>query len=117
MARRWRGATRAFPGVQADVVVIVASSKKGGLITIVLLDPETQHSGLKGNGAIKVGDLEVDMTDAGRGVNGGHWDLLCIDTSIRRRNGQTSCHCAQILRKKSPRTGGGPGASATGTQL
>jgi hypothetical protein len=115
MAGGWGGATGAFPSVQANVVVVIACGKEGGLVAVMLLDAKAKDAGIKGDGAVKIGDLEVDMTDTGGGVSSWHFGLLCVYANIRPICGQTSGCFAQVLRKKvPPDPGAGPRANAAG---
>jgi hypothetical protein len=61
---RWRGTTGAFPGVEADVVMVAASGKKSGLAAEALGEFKTQNIAIKSERAVKVRDLEMDMADA-----------------------------------------------------
>ena len=53
--RGWRAALR-LPGVQPDMVVIAASRKKGGVVTVTLHDLEPEEAGIEADGAVKVRD-------------------------------------------------------------
>ncbi len=62
--RGWGGA-QAFPGVEADVVVIAPRREKSRALAYARLDREAQHLGVEGYGAVEIGHLEMDMADAG----------------------------------------------------
>jgi hypothetical protein len=69
----WRsGATLALPGVEADVVVIAACGEEGRRIAHPLREFEAENVAVEGECAVEVGDLEVDVTDAGLRVDGAH---------------------------------------------
>jgi hypothetical protein len=69
-AGRGRASATAFPGVEADVVMVAAGGDEGGLGAEALLEFEPEHAAVKGEGAVKVGDLEVNVTDADGGMEG-----------------------------------------------
>ena len=69
--RRGRAA-KAFPCVQGNVVVVSTCRQKRGRITHPLRDGESQDVAVKGKRSIQVGDLEMDMSDAGLWMNGRH---------------------------------------------
>lgn len=68
--RRRRRAAGAFPGVQADVMVVATGADEGRLRAEALLELEAEHAAIKSEGAIKVGDLEVNVTDADARIDG-----------------------------------------------
>jgi hypothetical protein len=69
-----RGAAGAVPGVQADVMVVSAGEEEGGAGAVTLCHFETQHVAIECDCAVKIGDLQVNVADAGLGVNGVCWD-------------------------------------------
>ena len=56
VAERCWGAAAALPSVETDVMVVSASGKKGGLVSVLLLQLEAEHAGIEGDGSVKVGD-------------------------------------------------------------
>ena len=68
MSRR-RATAAALPGVQAEVVV-AAGGEEGGLVAPALGDLKAGDVVVEGDGAFYVGDLEVDVADAGLGLMG-----------------------------------------------
>ena len=60
----------AIPRVQADVMVVASSADEGGLGAVALLEFQSQNTAVEIEGAIKVGDLEVDMADIDPGIDG-----------------------------------------------
>ena len=74
-AGRGRLAAEALPGVEADVVVVAAGGEEGGGVADALGDLEAEDAVVEGEGAVEVGDLEVDVADAGLRVDGG-WALM-----------------------------------------
>ena len=59
------------------MVVIAASRQKGGLVAVLLLQLESEHSRVEGDRPVEVGDFQVDMADAGARRDGvGHDGLL-----------------------------------------
>jgi len=76
---RGRGAGLAFPGVEADVVVVTAGGDEGGLVAVALGELEAEDVDVEVESAFEVGDFEVDVADASVGVDGGrggHMDLI-----------------------------------------
>src|SRR4051794_30053794 len=63
-------AAPALPGVEADVVVVAAGRDEGGLGAIALHQREAEHAAIEIEGALDVGDLEVDVADPGAGRDG-----------------------------------------------
>ena len=59
-----RGAAAAFPGVEADVVMVTAGGDERGLRAEALHEFEAEHVAVEGERAVEVGDLEVDVADA-----------------------------------------------------
>src|SRR5665213_916054 len=64
-----RLAPAAFPGVEPDVVVVAAGRDKGGLGAIALNELEAEDAAIKGERAVEIGDLEVDMANAHAGID------------------------------------------------
>jgi hypothetical protein len=64
-------ATAAFPGVEADVMMVSTRRDEGGLGAVALGELETEDAAVEGEGALQVGHLEVDVADADGGVDGG----------------------------------------------
>ena len=68
----WRGfAATAFPGVEADVVMITAGGDKRGLGAVALGELETEDAAVEGEGALQIGHLQMNVADADAGVDGG----------------------------------------------
>src|SRR5947209_3935372 len=63
-ARRSRLPVLALPGVEADVVVVAASGEEG-CAPEVEEQVEAQVVAIEADSALQVGDLEVDVSDAG----------------------------------------------------
>ncbi len=63
-AGRWRASAFAFPGVQSDVMVVAAGRQKCRLAPVSLREFEAEHVPVKRERPIKVGHLQMDMTDA-----------------------------------------------------
>ena len=68
-ARRRRRAAVAFPGVEADVVVVAAGRDERGARAVALHHLEPEHAAIEGEGPLEVGDLEVDVADAHAGID------------------------------------------------
>ena len=64
----------AFPGIQADVVVIAAGRYERGTRTQALRQLKPQHAAIKLKRAIEIGHLEMNMANASAGDDGG-WIL------------------------------------------
>ena len=65
---RWRSAG-AFPGVEADVVVIAAGAEERGMIAHARGQLETQHAGVERQGPVEVRDLQVNVADIYTGID------------------------------------------------
>src|SRR6266516_6424111 len=74
-ARGGRLPVLALPGVEADVVVIAACGEEGGAPQIEE-QVEAQVVAIETDCALQIGDLEVNVSDAGLGWDGwlGHGD-------------------------------------------
>jgi len=70
-AGRRRVSVEAFPGVEADVVVVSAGGDERGAVAEGLHELEAEDADIEVERALKVGDLKVDVTDADGGVDGG----------------------------------------------
>ncbi len=75
-AGRRRPSAKALPGIEADMVMIAACRDEGRLVTIGLHQGETQHTAIKVQRTLKVGDLQVDMADFCTGIDGPEGRLL-----------------------------------------
>ena len=71
-----RRAAEAFPGVEANVVMVATCGDERGTVAEALHQLEAQHTAVEAKGAFQVGDLEMDMADADIGVNG-EWVHQC----------------------------------------
>ena len=69
-ARRRRMAAFAFPGVEADVVVIAAGRNERRARAHALHHLEAEHAAIEAERAIEIGDLEMNMPDPGAGDDG-----------------------------------------------
>jgi hypothetical protein len=69
-AGRGRGSAATLPGVQAEVVVVAAGGDEGGGAAVALGKLEAEDAAVEGEGALEVGDFEVDMADAYAGMDG-----------------------------------------------
>src|SRR5438132_10474075 len=58
-----------FPGVQSDMMMITTSREKRRLLPVALREFESQHVTIEHNCAIKVGDLQMNVSDADVRVN------------------------------------------------
>ncbi len=65
-----RMATGTFPRVQPNVMMVAAGREKGRLISKSLHEEKPRNIPIKTDGAIEIGDLEVDVADAGSRGNG-----------------------------------------------
>src|SRR3989338_5968170 len=118
MAGAGWGAAFAFPGVQPDMVVIAPRRQKSRLPAVTLGEGKPKDAGVKADGTLKVRDLQMDVADAGVGMDGRHNGLLgpmvCswlnITTALEF---STGCKCTSLARagkKRPPDRGTGPGA-------
>lgn len=64
-------AAEAFPGVQADVMMIAARRDEGRLRAEALHQREAEHAAIERQRTLQIRDLEMDMADAGSGGDGG----------------------------------------------
>ena len=65
----------AFPGIQADVVMIAPRADEGGLAAEALLQLEAEDAAIEGEGAVDIGNLEMNVADIDAridGAGGGH---------------------------------------------
>ena len=69
-ARRRRGPVEALPGVEPDVVVIAARRDEGRLRAVALDQLEPEYAAIEGQRPIKVGHLQVDVSDPHAGIDG-----------------------------------------------
>ena len=67
------GAAGAFPGVERDVVVVAAGGQEHRAVAHALLFLQPDRVAPEAEGAVEVGDLQVDMADPRAGVDGGRW--------------------------------------------
>lgn len=63
-------AAETFPGVEADMMVIAAGGEEGSGIAHALGDVEAEDTVIEGQGAVEVGNAEMDVTHADAGMNG-----------------------------------------------
>ena len=68
-AGRRRMAALALPGVEADVVVVVAGGDEGGVLAVARLQLEAEHAAIEGERPLDVGDLEMGVADADAGID------------------------------------------------
>ncbi len=66
-----RLAAKAFPGIQADVMVIATSGDEGRLAAVTLSELKAEDAAVEIQGAIQVGDFQVDVADADAGMDDG----------------------------------------------
>ena len=67
---RRRLAAERLPGVEADVVVVAAGGEEGRGVAEALRDLEAEDAVVEGEGAVEVGDAEMDVAHAGVGMDG-----------------------------------------------
>lgn len=67
---RWRRAAEGLPGVEADVMVVVTGGEEGCGVADALGDFEAEDTLVEGEGAVEVGYAEMDVADAGLGMDG-----------------------------------------------
>ena len=67
----WRLAAERLPGVEADVVVIAAGGEEGCGVADTRGDVEPEDALVEGEGALEVGDAEVNVAHAGLRMDGG----------------------------------------------
>ena len=79
-----RRAAERLPRVQRNVVVVAAGGEERGRPP-GLLHLEPEHVAVERDGSVEVGDLQVDMTDVGAGI-----DRLCHAESLAPARIQTT---------------------------
>src|SRR5688572_2387791 len=85
MAGRRRRAAFRLPGVEADVVVVAACGDEGGLISHARLLLEAEYADVEREGAVDVGDLQVDVADVRAWIDRGHAESFAtVGLSPRR---------------------------------
>jgi hypothetical protein len=69
--RSGRGARRApaGPRIEPDVMMVVAGGQEHGVRAVARRDLETQHVAIERHRAIEVADGQMDMADAGAGID------------------------------------------------
>src|SRR5688500_10179575 len=78
-ARGWRRTTQTFPCVESNVMVVAASGNECRAAAIALRQLEAQHATVKAKRALKVSDLEMNMTNSDFRV-----DLFIAHNSARQ---------------------------------
>ena len=68
-SRRRGAAALALPGVEADVVVVAARGKEDCVLPVPLHHVEPEHAVVEREGALQIGDLEMDVADADLGLD------------------------------------------------
>ena len=79
-ARRRRMAAFAFPGVEADVMMIAAGRNERRGRAHPLHDLKAEHAAVKPERAFEIGDLEMDMPDPCACYDG--WVVGHVDVSV-----------------------------------
>ena len=90
---RWVAAA-ALPGVQPDMMMIAAGRDEGGIAAVALHQLETKHAAIEAEGPIKVGDLEMNMSDPDAAPDRPR-GAACIDGIVERL--QAIIHCRVAL--------------------
>jgi hypothetical protein len=67
LSRRRRTAS-ALPSIQPNVMMIAASGQKGGAAPVKLRDLKAQDVAIESEGAIEIGDLQMDVADGDTGM-------------------------------------------------
>jgi hypothetical protein len=61
------------------MMVVSAGREESGLIAVALGNVKAENASIKRNGAVKVADFQMDMSDAGFGGDGvRHGWILCV---------------------------------------
>ena len=67
----WRCfATTAFPGVQADVMMVATSGDKRSLRTVALRELKAEHATVKRQSPLQIGHFQMNVADADSGMDG-----------------------------------------------
>ena len=64
------GPARAFPNIEADMMMVSAGGNESRLGSMALHKLKTENARVEGEGAVEIGDLQMDVADAGGGMNG-----------------------------------------------
>lgn len=72
--RRWFAAT-AFPGVEADVMMITTSGDEGRAGAVALRELKAEHAAVEGERALQIGHLQMNVADANAGMDGRTHDI------------------------------------------
>ena len=83
-AGRGRTAAAALPGIQADVVVVVAGGDERGLIAHPLLQLEAEHADVEAERTLDVGHLQANVADVDAGIDRGHLPTIARHVPLRR---------------------------------
>ena len=100
-ARGGRLPAGTFPGVEPDVMMVAAGLQEGCLGAETLGQLKPQHATVKIKRALQVGNLQVNMTDAHRRIDG--WILVGHDShamSSRRKGKAHTCDSAALAKKR-----------------
>ena len=100
-----RRAAGALPGVEADVVVVVAGGQEGGVesgLASVGCDTETECVAIERERAVEVGDSQVDVADADGRVKGFGVHRGGVLRFLRRRSSVCSPNRAAGAARESP---------------
>src|SRR5205807_10072258 len=80
-ARRWWRTAVALPRVQGDMMMIPAGRQENRALAISLYHLEAEYSGVKVQGALKVGDLEMYVSNTNLRMNREGRRFLGVDHS------------------------------------
>ena len=77
--RRRRLTVTALPRIESDVMMIAPGRQKRRLAAHARRDVEAENAVVKGNGAVQVGDLEMDVSDVYAGIDPvGHPSIIAL---------------------------------------
>jgi hypothetical protein len=69
-ARRWRRHTFAFPGIEADMMMVSSSREKDSRVTVGRGHLESEYVPIESERSLDISDSEVDMSDDCFWMNG-----------------------------------------------
>lgn len=65
----WWRTSRAFPGIEANMMVVAAGGNKCGSASVSLRQLEAENAAVKLECALQIGDFQVNVADANGGIN------------------------------------------------
>src|ERR1051325_8412765 len=106
MARRRRLGAAALPGIEAEMVVIVAGGDERGAVPVTRDEVESEHAAVEPDGAVEIAHLEVNVSDVRPGG-----DAIAVERrGLARGVGGLPGHPFMLGPESPPVKSGGAGA-------